>query len=99
MGERNLLVIPVDGTSHTVPESPISQEFDLQEAFKKHPELIPGSDLGLGSLLVVARRGVHRSDGRREVGGNHSQEAQPGGAQTLSDPAAWPDGRRTRRRR
>jgi hypothetical protein len=63
MASRNLLVIPQEGDHHVVPESTIGQEYDLQEAFKHHPELIPVSDLGLGTLLVVGRETTVESGG------------------------------------
>lgn len=55
MEKRHLLVMREGEAGQTIPESPIPQETELQEAFKEHPELIPVSDLGLGRLLVVGR--------------------------------------------
>jgi len=53
--------------SYTVPESTVSQELDLQEAFKEHPKLIPVADLGLGPLLVVGRETTVSSGGSVDV--------------------------------
>ncbi len=63
MGERYLLIAREGENGRTIPESSISQEVHLQEAFKNHPELIPVGDLGLGPLLVIGRETTVKSGG------------------------------------